>query len=183
MMKNPTPQELMQYADGTLSDVRRLELEQLIAASPALQRELRLLRGIDAVVRRDERPLLGDAFTERILDLVLPTPSHPFRSFIEEYSSGLFAMTLVAGMVLIVLSATPSGNTGVLPSVVHSYSTAYDTALRTVSGPWMGMRQLFRQISVPSSARFLMLGMFMLGLAVAADGFIGRRLTHIRIDR
>jgi hypothetical protein len=179
----PTPQELMEYIDGTLAPVRYREVEQLVAQSPRLRSEVTLLQAMRRVVREDTVRPSGN-FTAGVMNELLPVRKESLWFRLAKNSSNLFAMVLVLSMIGIVMVSGPGKtqrDADLFSTTVESYATAYNMAVQNVSA-WM--EQFVRpvnQVAATSSGKFLLIGLGVFFLFVVADELFGKRFFHARI--
>jgi len=182
-MKTPSQQELMEFADGTLSPVRYREVEQLVAQSHRLQSEVKLLRSLRRTIQQEaEQP--SKKFTENVMFELAPVRQETLWMKIAKNSSSLFAMVLVLSMIGIVFVAGPGktqSESNLFTKTVESYATAYDTALQNI-GVWMQkISQPVNHAASTPSGKFLFIGLAIFFVVVIVDEILGKRFFHARI--
>lgn len=185
-MKNPTYRELMEYCDGGMDPVRAREIEQLVAGSSRLQREVRLIRSLERSVREDVPAPVPVRLRRNVLNAIHPSRQESFWFRIARNSSGLFAMALVLAMIGLAVSSGPEAelrDPSLLSTTIDSYRTVYDGAVAHLSAWSVRSLQPINHAASSPFGRFLLIGLAVFVLFIVVDDVIGKRLFHKTVRR
>ncbi|MFA6455708.1 MAG: hypothetical protein WCW40_02710 [Bacteroidota bacterium] len=180
----PTQQELMEFVDGTLPPARYREVEQLVGHSRRLQQEVALFQSMRKMVQMETVVVPSKKFTTHVMNEILPLKHESLWMRLAKNSSNLFAMILVLSMIGIVMVSGPGttkNDANIVTKSIESYSTAYYSALETISGWTKQFTQPVHQVTATSSGKFFLMGLAAFFLVMIVDEVFGKKFFHTRM--
>ncbi|MEW5798205.1 MAG: hypothetical protein AB1728_04275 [Bacteroidota bacterium] len=177
-MKNPTMQELMEYVDGVLEPSRHREIENMIAGSKSLQKEIRMLTAMRAVVNR-ERIAPPKKFTSEIMNDILPQRQESIWFRLAKNSSNVFAMVVVLTLIVMALvsSSPPSSSTmNQLNTVFNSFSSSFNSTFSQILSLVQEYTRPIDGAMKTILGKMLFIGLFIFSLLVILDELFGKRM-------
>lgn len=177
-MKNPTIQEIMEYVDGTLEPSRYREVENMIARSKSLQKEIQMITAMRAAVNR-ERIAPSGKFTSEIMNNILPQRRESIWFRLAKNSSNVFAMVVVLTLIAMALvSSTPpsSPTMNQLNTVFNSFSSSYNSTISQISSAVQEYTRPIDGAMKTTSGKMLVIGLFIFSLLVILDELFGKRM-------
>jgi hypothetical protein len=132
-MKNPTHQELFDYIDGTLPEVRRREIDRMASQYPALRKEIESLTLLDSVIRSGEiLERTSSHFTADVMKDVLPGKSESLLFSVLKNSSNVFAMVIVVALIVISFTLVPNhsvaSSSNIISQSMNTFTNLYQSA-------------------------------------------------------
>jgi anti-sigma factor RsiW len=132
-MKSPTHQELFDYTDGTLPDVRRDELEAMISKDPSLAREVEVLRSLRTAMTSGEMfERTSKQFTGRVMDAVLPQRSESVSFKLVQNSGNILSMAVVLTLIVLAyrfIQPQSAPSSGILSESFNAFSNLYQNTV------------------------------------------------------
>lgn len=182
-MKNPTPKELQEYVDGTISSTRAKEITTLVASSEKLQLEVALLKAMNATIRKSLLVSPSRNFTEQVMEFLVPADQKSHSVQVFKSSANLFAMAVVLTiMALVVTLPSEHSSNSVMEIVQWKVISQYiSNSFLHLSEATVKYFQPIQQTTENFRGKIIYVGLGIFFLFVFLDSVIVRRLPRFKM--